>query len=68
MTSGRDDDTVVAMGEIHLRPEMSATVSSATIETMTMSSGAGGPVDVGRVSTSVTNPPLPGLDEDAPGR
>ncbi len=51
--------TVVAMGEIHLRPEMSATVSSASIETMTMSSGPVRPVDVGRVSTSVTKPPLP---------
>ena len=51
--------TVVAMGEIHLRPEMSATVSSASIETMTMSSGPVRPVDVGRVSTSVMKPPLP---------
>src|SRR6478736_6171277 len=51
--------TVVAMGEIHLRPEMSATVSSATIETMTMSSGPVCPVVVGRVRVLVMNPPLP---------
>ena len=33
------ETTTVATGEIHLRPAMSATVSSAIIETMTMSSG-----------------------------
>ena len=34
--------TVIARGEIPLRPMTSATVSSATVETRTMSSGAGG--------------------------
>ncbi len=54
-----DPITTNARGAIHLRPMMSATVSSATIETMTASSGSVRPSPSGRVRAKTTSPRRP---------